>query len=54
MSPFSFLQHSAAHVIQLDAGAQNSRVESSLFISNVKHPQFCVLKGQQEIQVSFD
>lgn len=54
MTPLSFSQHSVAHVIQLDAGAQNSRQESSLLISNVKLPQFCMLKGQQEIQVPSD
>lgn len=47
-------QHSAAHAIELDTGAQSSREESSVFISDVNHPQFCMLKGQQEMRVSSD
>lgn len=47
-------QHSTAHVTELDTGAQSSREESSVFISDVNHPQFCMLKGQQELRVSSD
>lgn len=45
-------QHSTAPVIEQDTGAQSSREESSVFISDVNHPQFCMLKGQQELRTT--